>query len=152
METIDIINFLRNYYFISNESLRFNTLCHEDIKVLFPFIRTCKNPCYDKIKSGDIIGVYDKTNRIIYYENPHLICDFEIESFNEKNDEEWKLNIIDIQYLSKDELLKIRRKLRLLGRLKDAYQVNKIIREKKKEEPHEYRKRKNKIKKESYYD
>ena len=151
METIDIISFLRNYYYISNASLKFKTLSHHDVHVLFPFIKTCRNVDIVDLKSGDIVGVYDKSNRIIYYYNPHLLSDEEVSFY----DEEDVNNVFDdsnIQFLSKDELLKIRKKLRLSGMKKEAYHVNKIIREKKKEEPHEYRKRKIKLIKESYYD
>ena len=153
MDSVDLISFLRNYYYISNQSLKFNTLSHEDIQILFPDIRTCKHVEVELIKTGDIIGVYDRYNHIVYYNNPHIICDILPEFYNDDyvNDEKVLIDS-KIQNLSKDELLKIRRKLRLLGKRKEAYQVNKIIRKRKSEEPHEYRKKKIKLIKESYYD
>ena len=72
MKEFDIITFLRKFYGITSEVLSFNTLLHSDIKVLFPDIRTCP---YDEeeLLRGNIIMVYDKSGKILYYENPHLL-------------------------------------------------------------------------------
>ena len=53
------------------------------------------------------------------------------------------LTIID--KLSKDELLYLRHKLRLLGKSNEAKYITKFIRKRKKEEPKKYRERKEKI-------
>ncbi len=152
MKSFDIISFLRKFYGITSENLSFDTLVHNDISKLFPFIRTSPFENEELLK-GNIIMVYDKTGKIMYYDNPHLMIDyvFEKEELCHKND--YTINDIDLNVLSKDELLKIRRKLRLRGLFKDAKMLTKIIHKKKKEEPKEYREKREKIKiKESYYD
>jgi len=102
---------------------------------------------------GNIISVYDKTGNIVYYESPHLIInDIDIkESVN--NEEIIDIKKIELSILSKEELLKLRRKLRLLGLVKESKKLTKLIHKKKQEEPKEYREKREKLKiKESYYD
>ena len=142
MKTIDLISFLHNYYGIYHTSLRRERITHADIKLLFPYIRTCKyEDVYpEDIVRGLVLGVYDRTNRIVYYYNPHLI----VEQFEEDeltDDEEFSFEIDDYTLLSKNELLKIRRKLRLEGHKRQALMITKLIRKKKQEEPLEYRKK-----------
>ena len=152
MKEFDIITFLRKFYGITNESLSFNTLLHSDIKVLFPDIRTCP---YDEeeLLRGNIIMVYDKSGKILYYENPHLLInDIELKK-NISNKETINISNINLSILSKDELLRIRRKLRLEGLIKESRRLTKLIHKRKQEEPRLYRLKKEKLKiKESYYD
>ena len=152
MKSFDIINFLGKFYGITNESLNNDTISHSDMKKLFPFIRTCQFDMENFLK-GNIISVYDKTGNIVYYESPHLIInDIDIkESVN--NEEIIDIKKIDLSILSKEELLKLRRKLRLLGLVKESKKLTKLIHKKKQEEPKEYREKREKLKiKESYYD
>lgn len=155
MKFIDLISFLRDFYGISNPSLKFKKLKHQDIEVLFPFIKRCcvNDVNLEDISHGNIIGVYDKNGMIVYYHNPHIkeivedICD---EEFDEEK--EFKLEI-DLNILSKDELLKLRSNLRKDGHLDDAFKVTKQIRKVKAKEPKEYYKKKEKLLiKERYYD
>ena len=155
MKFIDLISFLRDFYGISNSSLKFKKLKHSDIDILFPFIKKCPNNLIniDDIFKGDIIGVYDKNNSIVYYYNPHLsniiknICDEE-----QDEEKEFKLEI-NLSNLSKDELLKLRSKLRKKGHIEDAIKVTKQIRKIKEKEPRDYYKKKEKLLiKEKYYD
>ena len=131
MKKIDLIFFLQNYYGIYHESLKFNTLTHDDVSKLFPDVRCCGRirPRLEYIKSGKVIGVYDKNNHVLFYPNPYLeknnlkipIFEASVEkevketTFEESVEKEEVKEIIldEIDYLSKDELLKIRRKLRL---------------------------------------
>lgn len=155
MNFIDLISFLRDFYGISNPSLKFKKLKHQDIEVLFPFIKRCSisDVNLEDISKGNIIGVYDKHGMIVYYHNPHIteiirtICD-------EETDEEKEFRLeIDLNNLSKDELLKLRSKLRKEGHLDDASKVTKQIRKIKEEEPKAYYKKKEKLLiKEKYYD
>lgn len=155
MKFIDLISFLRDFYGISNPSLKFKKLKHQDIEVLFPFIKRCNisDVNIEDISKGNMIGVYDKNNMIVYYYNPHIteiirtICDDE-----EDEEKEYKLEI-DLSNLSKDELLKLRSKLRKDGNSIDAFKVTKQIRKVKEEEPKEYYKKKEKLLiKEKMYD
>ena len=102
---------------------------------------------------GNIIEVYDKNNYVDYYYNPRLMieCNDDLNIVNEEK--KISLDISNIDYLSKDELLKLRKKYRLLGLRKDANKLTKLIHKKKLIEPKTYREEKEKIKiKESYYD
>ena len=155
MKFIDLISFLRDFYGISNSSLKFKKLKHQDIEILFPFIKRCSidDVNIEDISHGNIIGVYDKHGMIVYYYNPHIteviktICDEEIQE-----EKEYKLEI-DLNALSKDELLKLRSKLRKDGNNIDAFKVTKQIRKVKEKEPKDYYKKKEKLLiKEKMYD
>ena len=158
METIDLISFLQNYYGIYHESLRFNTLTHDDILRLFPHVKCCGRIRLrlEDLRSGEVIGVYDKNNHVLFYPNPHLnLDDLKIPTYEEivEKEEVKELLLDEIDYLSKEELLKVRRKLRLADRRKESFLINTLIRRIKEREPHFYREKKNKLlKKESYYD
>ena len=156
MEFVDLISFLRDFYGISNSSLKFKKLRHHDIEYLFPFIKKCpiNIVTMEEIAKGNIIAVYDKNNNIVYYYNPHL-KDINNNIFDDVTDEdEEKLTLeIDISNLSKEELLKLRTKLRKNGLREEAIKITRQIRKIKEDEPREYYKRKEKIKiKENYYD
>ena len=155
MKCIDFISFLRDFYGISNPALKFKKLRHKDIQNLFPFIKKCNINDIDieDIYKGNIVGVYDKNGMIVYYRNPHLtevlktIYDEEIDE-----EKEFKLEI-DLTNLSKDELLKLRSKLRKKGYTEEAYKVTKQIRKIKEKEPRDYYKKKEKLLiKEKMYD
>lgn len=155
MDSIDLISFLRDFYGIANSSLHFNILTHEDIKILFPFIKiVCYKKNIDEIKKNNIIAVYDKTKRIFYYVNPHLYIDEKSDDISTNVDLNNYINIEDINNLSKDELLHLRRRLRKNGEKDESIKVTKLIREKKKEEPIEFRIKKEKmlIKERNKYD
>ena len=150
METIDLISFLRNYYGITHDRLSFNKLTHADITELFPFIKECQKDdvTLEGITRGDIIGVYDKYQKVIYYYNPHLELDEEnymVVIPNEEEDEKIVFTKEDLENLSKEELLSLRRKLRLNNQRKESYMVNAVIRKLKKQEPRDYRKKKEKL-------
>ena len=154
MKFVDLISFLRDFYGISNSSLKFKKIKHQDIEVLFPFIKRCNisDVNIEDISKGNMIGVYDKNNMIVYYYNPHIteiirtICD------EEDEEKEYKLEI-DLSNLSKDELLKLRSKLRKEGNSIDAFKVTKQIKIIKQKEPKEYYKKKEKLLiKEKMYD
>ena len=155
MNFIDIISFLRDFYGIYSSSLKYGKLRHCDVKELFPFIKECpiNKANIDDIIHGDIIGVYDKSNTIVYYYNPHL-CN--IDNFIDEDDvtEEKKYCLNkDISLLSKDELLKLRSKLRKNGNREDAYKVTKQIKKIKNKDLKNYYKKKEKMLiKESFYD
>ena len=151
MKKIDLITFLNYYCGESNSSLSRKRLSHEDIRILFPNIRVCDNYTYDDLARGDVIGVYDNTKRVRHYYNPRKYVETVIEE--EKDVTEKKISLDNINNLSKEELLKLRRKLRLNNQRKESYIINKFIRFIKSQEPHEYReKRKELLLKESYYD
>ena len=146
----DLISFLRDFYGISIDS----NITHEDIKILFPNIQRCKYELVtnEELYRGNIVGVYDKNKVIIYYYNPHIIID-NIENEYHINMENKEYDISNISHLSKDELLRLRKKLRLLGEKDKALKLTNLIRKKKKLEPKEYKIKKEKLKiKESYYD
>ena len=147
MKFVDLISFLRDFYGISNPSLKFKKLKHQDVRILFPFIKVCNihDVSMEDISQGNIIGVYDKNNMIVYYYNPHIIEIIKNISDEELSEEkEFKLEI-DISNLSKDELLKLRSKLRKNGNREDALKVTKQIKKIKEEEPRFYYKKREKI-------
>ena len=150
MEAIDLISFLNNYYGIAHEKLSFNKLTHEDILELFPYITVGnqKEITIEEITRGNIIGVYDKTKRIVYYHNPHLELEkVSVLMLKDDFDEDEKIvfTMEDLENLSKEELLILRRKLRLNNQRKESYMVNALIKKLKKKEPKEYRERKEKL-------
>ena len=158
MKKIDIVTFLRNYYGICHPLLNKNRLTHDDIKSLFPFIRTCTD--YDYIKNnldnGNVLMVYDKYKIVKYYYNPRLkekiIFDCEYEE-NEVLEKRIEICLDDLDGLSKDELLLLRRRLRRNDQRKESYLINKMIHQQKQMEPRVYREKKRKILlKESIYD
>ena len=156
MQTIDLIKFLQNYYGIYHASLHFETLTHEDAEKLFPFIKRCKRGYLnlEDLQSGNVIGVYDKNKRVYFYYNPHLKLD-EVKAVDYDNYEKKEVKPIDLEELenlSKDELLSIRRQLRLSDRRKESFLINTLIRKLKEREPRYYRERKLRLVKESYYD
>ena len=153
MKQFDIVSFLNRFYGINNISLDRRKLSHRDVPVLFPNIRTCpyKDVKREDLIKGELIAVYDKSNTVMYYYNPHLMIDFDDIPLNVEDDIPFDIKNID--NLSKDELLKIRRKCRLMELQKESKILTKLIRKRKKEEPKLYREKKEKIKiKESYYD
>ena len=152
MKKIDLVSFLYNYYGISNSALNKKKLKHDDIKVLFPYIKSCSYcPC-DDLEKGNFIGVYDKNNHVKYYRNPRLVLE-NTEEQVVSTSTVTKISIDNINNLSKEELLKLRRRLRLNDQRKESYIINKIIRHLKEEEPRRYREKKQKILlKESLYD
>ncbi len=160
MKAIDLISFLRKYYRISHSKITFDRVTHEDIAMLFSYIQTKKREKVtdEELARGDVIGVYDKTNRIVYYQNPRLNLDeFDMVAFEdeENQDELIIFSIDDLENLSKDELLHLRRKLRLNNQRKDSYMINALIKQIKNKEPRKYREKKEKIlikERENYYD
>ena len=152
MKKIDLITFLNYYCGESNSSLSRKRLSHEDIRILFSNIKVCDNYTYDDLARGDVIGVYDNTKRVKYYYNPRKYVESIIDNQTEEDNEK-RISLDNINNLSKEELLKLRRKLRLNNQRKESYIINKFIRFIKRQEPHEYREKKKKLLlKESYYD
>ena len=154
MKQFDLVYFLNRFYGISNPVLKVGKLSHEDVENLFPNVRTCplKDVTQEDIYRGELIMVYDKNNIIKYYYNPHLNIDYVYE-YQEEEEKTINIDIDNINNLSKDELLRCRRKIKYYG-LKKLYKtLTRIIREKKKLEPKLYREEKEKLKiKERYYD
>lgn len=151
MKKIDLVTFLNNYYGIYHAKLNKKVLTHSDIKILFPNIKTCEYYSVDDLVKGNVIMVYDRNNNIRYYYNPHLNINNYVE-VKEKVDDN-KIALDNINQLSKEELLKLRRKLRLNNQRKESYLINKLIRLLKRKEPRIYREKKKKLMlKESIYD
>lgn len=149
MQTIDLISFLQNYYGITHQKLSFRRLSHEDVIELFPFVRTCnkRDVTIEKITCGDIIGVYDNHKKIVYYHNPHIKIDIVEDSIIEEveMDSKIRFSIDEIENLSKEELLHLRRKLRLNNQRKESYMINSLIKQIKRKEPRIYRDKKEKV-------
>ena len=146
MQAIDLIRFLLYYHGIYHPDLSSDTLTHADVNVLFPEVKVCRETVTEKdLLSGDVIGVYDKSNRIVYYYNPRLDIDIPIVDVSTKQVEETYISIDDLDGLSKDELLKIRRKLRLNNQRKESNIITSMIRKIKRKEPKAYRKEKERI-------
>ena len=155
MKQFDLVYFLCRFYGINSPILNNKKLSHEDIETLFPDIRTC--PIWDvnkeEIYNGNLIMVYDKNNIIKYYYNPRLNIDYDYEYIEEKDEDIINIDIDELNDLSKEELLRFRRKVKYYGLKKDYRVLTKLIREKKRLEPKYYREEKEKLKKkESYYD
>lgn len=155
MKKIDIVSFLNNYYGIYHSSLRKNKLTHEDISELFPFIKTCKDKDFikDNLDNGNIIMVCDKTKAIKYYINPHLKEREMYDSLEEKEETKDIISLDNLDKLSIDELLSLRKRLRKNDERKRSYLINKFIHRRKELKPIIYKKKKEKILlKESMYD
>ena len=154
MKEFDLVYFLSRFYGINNSTLNRKKLSHEDVEILFPNVRTCplRDVSKEDVYNGNLLMVYDKKNIIQYYYNPHMNIENNYE-FKNENIENINVNIGNLENLSKNELLRYRRRLKLYG-LRKLYRVlTKKIQEKKRLEPRIYREKKEKIKiKESYYD
>ena len=132
MESIDLISFLSNYYGIVNNSLKLNKLTHIDVKILFPNI---KRTSFEKVNNniasiykGDIIMVYDAKGKILPYINPHLQISENLEKQDIYEDDELiNIDYIDLDSLSKDELLTLRKKLKKNKQYKEEKKVEKAI-------------------------
>ena len=154
MKEFDLVYFLSRFYGINNSTLNRKKLSHEDVEILFPNVRTCplRDVSKEDVYNGNLLMVYDKKNIIRYYYNPHMNIENNYE-FNNEEVDKVNIDISNIDNLSKNELLRYRRRLKIYG-LRKLYRVlTKKIQEKKKLEPRIYREKKEKIKiKESYYD
>ncbi len=144
---IDIISFLRNYLGISVDSLKQNKLTHKDLLVLFPNIKLTripydiayKNP--DLVYSGEYLIVYDCKHELIVYRNPMLdnvLDDVATDNYEQRTYIDLPT---DLRSLSKDELLKLRKKVRDNREFIKADNITKEIRRKKRREPKQYRKK-----------
>ena len=136
MECIDLLTFLRNYYGIVNQNLKINRLSHMDMRILFPNVKRGSFEYLDNnqelVYNGDIILVYDCYGFVLPYINPRLdIISYE-DAYDEYADHE-KIDIsdVDLEMLSKNELLTLRRKLKNNHQFSDEKMVVKAIRKKK---------------------
>ena len=157
MDSIDLISFLCNFYGIVNENLKINKLTHTDIKILFPQIKRISierlNNNLALVYNGDIILVYDCFGKILPYVNPHLqinVCPINENSYAER--ERINLNSLELDELSKEELLNIRRQLKRNHKYLEEKDVVKVIRKKKDYQVTDYKRRKNMLKMEEIYD
>ncbi len=161
---VDIISFLRNYIGISGENLKQNRLTHDDIKVLFPnldlvripYIIAYKNP--EMVYNGEYLIVYDANQELIVYKNPSMTYEaLPVEESNYEQKKEFITLPSSLQDLSKEELLKLRSKVRKIGEAKKAKELTNEIRKKKKIEPLAYKRakrilRENELEEEDYYE
>ena len=144
---VDLISFLRNYYGINNSSLKSNCLTHNDVKVLFPFVKRTSfehlRLNYDYGHKGIIIMVYDARGSVIPYLNPFIEnIEYDNDEVDNYIDNQVAIELDDIDTLSKEELLKIRKSLRKARAFNQEKTVVRMIKKLKEQEPHEYRKRK----------
>lgn len=132
MNSIDLIKFLSNYYGISSKDLKIKTLTHFDIKELFPYIQRASYGYVDnhmnEVYKGEIILVYDANNVIVPYINPHLHIDYLPNTYCNVDDSFYDITSLDLNMLSKDELLKIRKILKKYHQIKDERCVVDAIR------------------------
>jgi len=147
MHQIDLISFLNNYYGINNESLKMNKLTHTDVKILFPMI---KRSSFSELQNnmslvykGELLLVYDSYGKILPYINPHLEVLDNNEYFNNYEDVTFiNINDIDLDKLTKDELLQLRRRLKYNHQKEEEKEVVDIIRKKKDHQTICYKKKK----------
>ena len=150
---IDIISFLRNYLGITGSSLKQNKLTHDDLKVLFPNVHLVrlpyelayKNP--ELVYSGEYLIVYDSHYQMIVYKNPLILEDI-LPQEDSNYEEKRSIPLPDLSSLSKDELLKLRRQVRILGEEKKAHIITNFIRKIKRTEPKRYREEKERLRNE----
>ena len=159
---IDIISFLRNYLGITGYSLKQNRLTHNDLKVLFPNLNLTrlpyelayKNP--ELVYSGEYLIVYDANYELIIYKNPLIMENVLPNEESNYEDSRDTINLPDLHSLSKDELLRLRRKTRGTGEYHKANEITKQIRKIKRTEPRGYKRDKeelrNKELEEDYYE
>ena len=151
---IDIVSFLRNYFGITGNSLKQNRLTHDDLEELFPnldLIRLPYNLAYknpELVYSGEYLIVYDSNYQMIVYKNPLIIENVLPQEEYNYDEEEKSIPLPDLSTLSKDELLKLRRQIRIIGEEKKAKIVTNFIRKIKKTEPRRYREEKEKLRNE----
>ena len=154
---IDIISFLRNYLGISDSSLKQDKLTHRDLRVLFPYLNLERIPYNDVYKdlenvyNGNYLIVYDSKHEIIVYKNP-LLMDYTLLPSSEFNyDGERKtIELPNLRGLSKEELLKLRREVKRTQEYQKERQLLRMIRDKKRKEPRDYKREKTKLKMKDY--
>lgn len=151
MKSISLLNFLQNYYGIVSEDLKLNNLTHMDIKILFPFIKRSSFESMDdnlyEIYNGNLILVYDSKGNVLPYINPHLEVSFVDRIYDEyKSDTKIDMKVIDLDSLSKEELIKLRKKLKQYHQYIEEKDVVKAIRKKKDYKVMQYKKEKNELK------
>ena len=142
---IDIVSFLRNYAGISGNSIKQNRITHDDLLILFPELNLVRVP-YDVVYknpelvyTGECLIVYDANNELIVYKNParmeEILPEEEYNYDLERND----IDLPNLHDLSKEELLKLRRKARLNGDHRTANLLTNYIRMAKRREPKKYK-------------
>lgn len=147
MNSIDLISFLRNYYGIINNELKANKLTHFDVKILFPKIRRVSKEFLEcnlhDIYKGNIILVYDCKGRILHYLHPHLLIDVRCADEIYEQDENYiDISSIDLDSLSKDELLNLRKKVKKNCQRASERAITKVIKRKRDKEVVDYKRKK----------
>ncbi len=155
MKSIDLISFLESYYGIVNNDLKVNKLTHKDIKILLPNIKRMSFFELEKDKSliynGEVIMVHDCNCNILPYINPHLKVNIlfdEYDCYSEKENIYFDEMMLD--NLSKDELLKLRKKLKKNGQYFEQKVVTNAIRNKKDPKIKQYKRDKMKLRMEEF--
>ncbi len=151
---IDIISFLRNYVGISGSDLKQNKLTHNDLRTLFPNIDLVRIPYSVAYKNptgvynGEYLIVYDANHELIIYQNPLLMKnDLPLEDYNYEEVKETITLPSNLRDLSKDELLRLRRKVRGTKEYQKAKTITNEIRKKKRYEPIGYKREKEELRK-----
>ena len=155
---IDLVTFLKVYLGVDDPSLKQNVLRHDDLLILFPhltdFLRrvpyyyAMKNP--ELIKDGRLLVVYDAKKQMIVYRNPGVKFNVETKDSDSRFQEREDVTLPNVKGLSKDELLKLRSKLRRLHILrKDAF-LTAEVRKRKRREPKRYRREKEELRENEY--
>ena len=155
MKQVDLISFLRNYCGIVNENLKYNKLTHIDVSLLFPNIERMDfdelKYNQDKLYTGDIILVYDYKGYVIPYINPRFGLEYtEPLTTYVEEEEVIDINAINLDQLSKDELIKLRRRIKKNKQLKDEKIIVKAIRRKKDRRVIRYKIKKNMLRMEEF--
>lgn len=136
MQQIDLIGFLCNYYGITSEYLKANKLTHADVKILFPNIKRTsfiemKNNL-SLVYNGEIILVYDCHGKILPYLNPHLeINDCFVNEDSYAENDLIDIKEVEIETLSKEELLHLRKLLKIRHQRSSEKVIVQAIRNKK---------------------
>ena len=155
MRSIDLVSFLCNYYGIVSKNLKINKLTHNDMKVLFPDI---KRSSFDNLEhnssliyKGEIILVHDCNGYILPYINPHIKVDECFEDISNYEEQEIiDISELDLDKLSKEELLKLRKKLKKNHQYHDEHNVTNKIRNKKNPKVKQYKRNKIMIRMEEF--
>ena len=150
---ISMKSFLMCYCGVCDQELLNGKVTHTAIKVLLPYLErksfeyVLKNT--NEVYKGDVILVKDTIGNIVPYVKPNIkTVDYDTYNYCDINKKEERTNIteeVDLDSLSKYELIELRKKCKYQQNAQYYRKVCRLIKEKKDNNVKEYHKKKEKI-------